>query len=369
MDRLIAARERELATLAREAVPFYVRFLRRVPGHARFGYCGASLLVSLVVLFYMWVLSTLDVRLRNPWSALLLPLMVGVNLRLATEGYLVTLRTARSVLETTSDETDTGRIGAAFRSIFVSSSQLVICIGLGIVGLLSIIVLRLAGSLPSPFQDLRLFPFTLGILPITLFAVLGGAGVWLVISLIRLLRVVGGMKHANLNLLMPHATVGLRALSLLSKRFALCFSLGLALFMWPILLLEWQPGAAVAALVYSWPLLAVFLVLVLLVVSRLVKVRLISRAKEECLRRLQGEMREVLDHAPLSPEQTSHLQELLGLYKDVDQARDPLFRLGSMAAWLSALGIQLPFLLEWLARTGIDPRQWYELVLKALRMQ
>ena len=366
---LTAAIEKELEALAREWRPPYVRFLRRVPGYKRFGYSAAALLVSVFVFLYVSVLAAIDIRLRNPWSALLLPLMVGFNLRLATEGYLVALRTARSVLQMASDFDGVEKIATAFRSIFVSRYQTWLCLGLGIIDLLSLITLRISGSLPAPFQSLDTIPFTLGLLPVLVFSILGGSGVWLVLSLMQLLRKVGNIDRPNLNLLAPHATVGIRALSLLSKRFALCFSLGLALFLWPILFLEWQPGEMVAALIYSWPLFSLVLILMLLLSWRQAKVKLIRDAKSRSLWRIQTEIQSVLDGATLSPEQTTHLQELLTLYKEVDQSRDPLVRLGSITSWVSALGIQLPFLIEWSGRSEADIRQWYQIILEALRLQ
>ena len=180
---LTAAIEKELEALARKWRPPYVRFLRRVPNYKRFGYSAAALLVSVFVFLYVSVLAAIDIRLRNPWSALLLPLMVGFNLRLATEGYLVALRTARSVLQMASDFDGVEKIATAFRSIFVSRYQTWLCLGLGIIDLLSLITLRISGSLPAPFQSLDTIPFTLGLLPVLVFSILGGSGVWLVLSL------------------------------------------------------------------------------------------------------------------------------------------------------------------------------------------
>ncbi|MEW5701573.1 MAG: hypothetical protein AB1792_05025 [Candidatus Zixiibacteriota bacterium] len=351
-----------------KAQPPYIAILSLFSFGGRLGPTLASVVLAAFVFIMMLLLSLLDPGLQNVWSLIDLPFLIAATIRLTSAGYFAVLREASAIESLLVEVPQRDCVRQVLVDMFRARLQMVSSWFFSLLMVGSLIVLRELVGLPTVFQQLGTIAFYSGLIGVFVAGFFGGWGFWLVTSMVRFILVLGRLPALRLDNLSPHSTVGLQRVQSLVRLFAVCYSVGVVAIGMPILFLEWSAHSLLVRIitVYLWPVLfGVGLLVFLLILPRVVFSHHVRLKRDASLTKLQDQIERIMS-SHLSEADTDELVKLGKLQTQLLGARLSLLDPGGLITWVSSLGIQLPFVVQWFDRVGLDWKSFISRVASSI---
>jgi hypothetical protein len=319
------------------------------------GPSAAAFALAALTFLALLGLSKFEPLFASPWVLPVIPVLLGAEIGLQNAGYSAVKRALPLILTLATSSHQAEAIRGRIRSMFASPFQTGLSLAMVFVTVAVLAVLRMTGRLPGPFQQAPLWSFAIGSGLLVVGSYFGGWGVWLVVSMVRFVHLLQCQEGLALNPLAPNTTVGLHKILSLAGSFALYFSVGVTLICLPILALPWQGSRDLAfiALVYTPPAALIVLTISLLFYPFLAVRKIIRRDKETRLLSLEERLR-ALSVTPLSD--IGQLVAYADLHRRLLESRDSVVGTSWLARLLSTLALQMPFVIQWLEKAGVDVR-------------